>query len=72
MSLQTDAETIRDLANKIVQFEILRPIVQAGGQVTLFDNPDALVTLTAAQKQALLAVEDTWKSTIKSISAGWT
>lgn len=72
MSLQTDAETIRDLANKIVQFEILRPIVQAGGPVTLFDNPDATVVLTGAQKQALLAVEDAWKTTIKSISAAWT
>lgn len=71
MSLQTDAETVRDLAHKIVQFEILRPIVQTGGPVTLFDNPDAQVTLTASQKQALLAVEDAWKTTVKSITAGW-
>jgi hypothetical protein len=70
VSLKTDAETIRDLAQRIVAFEILRPNVQAG-TVILFENPDAVVTLSAAQKTALLAVEDGWKATIKSISAAW-
>lgn len=70
MSLQTDAETIRDLANKIVGFEILRPLVQAG-TVDLFDNPDASLTLSGVQKQALLAKEDGWKASIKTISAAW-
>lgn len=70
MSLKTYAETIMDLAGKIATFEILRAQVQAG-TVTLFDNSDATITLTAAQKQALLAQEDGWKTTIKTISAAW-
>jgi hypothetical protein len=70
VSLKSDAETIMDLASKIVAFEILRPKVQAG-TVVLFDNGDATVTLSAAQKTSLLAIEDSWKATIKSISAAW-
>ena len=54
-----------------MSFEILRPLVQAG-TVTLFDNEDADITLTSAQKQALLAKENAWKDEIKSISAAWT
>lgn len=71
MSLQSDAETIRDLADKIVRLEILRPIVQAGDPVVLYDNPDATIVLSAAQKQALLALENAWKQSIKTIAAAW-
>jgi hypothetical protein len=70
VSLKSDAEAIMDLAAKIVSFEILRPQVQAGTAV-LFDNGDAVVTLTAAQKQSLLAIEESWKASIKSISGAW-
>jgi hypothetical protein len=73
MSLKTDAEDIRDLADKIIQFEILRAkFVANGGQILAIpDNPDSAVTLTAPQRQALLAVEAGWQATIKSISAAW-
>jgi len=70
VSLLTDAQTIRDLAAKIVQYEILRPQVVAGN-VNLFNNEDANISLTAGQKSALLAQEDGWKATIKTISAAW-
>ena len=73
MSLQTDAETIRELANKIIQFEIQRAAFQAnGGKVRVIDGIDESdVTLTAQQRQTLLAVEATWQNTIKTISAAW-
>lgn len=73
MSLRTDAETIRELANEIIKFEIKRAELQANGGVILAieGDPNSGVTLTAAQKTALLAVEAGWQSTIKTISAGW-
>lgn len=73
MSLQTDAETIRELANEIVKFEILRAQLVANGGVlyAVEGDPNSGVTLTASQKQTLLAVEAGWQNTIKTISAAW-
>lgn len=73
MSLKSDAETIQDLAGKIANFEILRAkLVASGGSVQIVDgDPDTSVPLSAAQRQALLAVEDGWKQTIKTLAAGW-
>ena len=73
MSLKTDAETIMDLAQKIVSFEILKAKFVANGGVIFADpeNPDSAVTLTAAQKSALLALEAGWQTQIKTISAAW-
>lgn len=72
MSLQTDAETVRDLANKIVQAEIEKAkIVASGGVIFIGDNPDLPVTLTAGQKADALAVEVGWKATVKAITAAW-
>lgn len=72
LSLQTDAETVRDLASKIVQAEIEKAkIVASGGVIFIGDNPDLPVTLTAGQKTTALAVEAGWQSQIKAISAAW-
>lgn len=73
MSVKTDAETIQDLAGKIVGFEILKlQFVANGGKIEAIPgDPESAVTLTAAQKQTLLAVEDGWKATIKNLSAAW-
>ena len=73
MSLKSDAETVMDLAHKIVSFEILKAKFVANGGVVLADpdNPDSAVTLTAAQKSALLALEAGWQNQIKTISAAW-
>ena len=73
MSLKTDAETIRDLATKIIDFEILRAAFIASGGVVQLEpgNPDTAVALTVAQRQTLLAAEAGWQTTIKTISAAW-
>ena len=73
MSLQTDAETINDLLSKIIRFEGLRTqFQQGGGSVRLVEGMDeSSVSLSAAQKQALLAQEDAWKAAIKTIVAAW-
>lgn len=72
VSVQSDAATIRELARKIVQAEILKAqITSQGGAVFLDDEGDISVTLTNQQKQAALAVEDGWKQQIKTISAAW-
>lgn len=73
MSLRTDAETIRELANEIIKFEIKRAELQANGGVifAIEQDPNSAITLTAAQKTALLAVEAGWQNTIKTISAAW-
>lgn len=73
MSLQTDAETINDLLSKIIRFEGLRTqFQQGGGSIQLVPGMDeSSVSLSAAQKQALLAQEDAWKAAIKTIVAAW-
>ena len=73
MSIKSDAETIMDLAQKIVSFEILKAKFQANGGVIFADpdNPDSAVTLTAGQKQTLLAQEAGWQTQIKTISGTW-
>ena len=72
MSLQTDAETVRDLADKIVAFEVAKARLIADGNVVHpYDIPDLSITLTAAQKQSAVAVEDIWKQSIKTITAAW-
>lgn len=73
MSLQTEAEQVRDLANKIVLAEIKKAeIIANGGVIFLDEGHDLAVTLTPAQRQAALAVIEGWKQTIKNISAAWT
>lgn len=74
MSLKSDAETVADLAHKIVTFEILRQKLQANGGIIFAngDDPETAVTLTAGQKQTLLALESGWQTTIKNIAAAWT
>ena len=73
MSLQTDAEQIRDLAQKIIEFEIQRAVFVAnGGKVRVIEGiSESDVTLTAQQRQTLLAQEATWQTAIKNISAAW-
>ena len=73
MSVKSDAETIMDLCQKIVSFEILKARFLANGGVVLADpdNPDSSVTLTAQQKTNLLALEAGWQNTIKTISGAW-
>lgn len=73
MSVKTDAETIQDLAGKIVGFEILKlQFVANGGKIeAIHGDPESAVTLTPAQRQAILAVEDGWKQTVKNLSAAW-
>lgn len=72
MSLQTDAETLRDLAQKIVDFEVAKAqLGRDNSVVILYDNPNLTVTLTNAQKQAALAQEATWQASAKAITAPW-
>lgn len=61
-----------DRCQKIVSFEILKARFLANGGVIFADpeNPDSAVTLTAAQKQNLLALEDGWWTEIKALAAG--
>ena len=72
MSDKSDAETIMDRAQKIVSFEILKARFLANGGVIFADpdNPDTGVTLTAGQKQALLAQEAGWWTEIKTLASG--
>lgn len=72
MSAKSDAETIMDRAQKIVSFEILKAKFLANGGVIFADpdNPDSGITLTAGQKQTLLAQEDGWWTEIKALAAG--
>lgn len=74
MSLKSEAEAIRDLADHIVTFEILRlRFVANGGTIQAIEgDPDSAVTLTNPQKQALLAVEAGWQTQIKTIANSWT
>lgn len=73
MSVKSDAETIMDLAQKIVSFEILKAKFVANGGViyAVEGDPDSAVTLTAGQKSALLALEAGWQTQIKNLSAAW-
>ena len=71
MSLQSDAENIMDLCAKIINFEILRARLSQGSIQLVEGNPDTNITLTAQQKQALLAIESSWQTSIKAITATW-
>lgn len=72
MSLKTEAETIRDLCDEIIAFEMERNLlVKNEGTAYLHDNPKMAVLLTANQKQTLLAQEVTLQQQIKSISGTW-
>lgn len=75
MTLQQEAETLRDLADKIVKAEIRKAEIQAAGGVIYLDkeegSQDLPVTLTVAQRQAALAVIAGWQADAKAITAGW-
>lgn len=72
MSLKTEAETIRDLCDEIIAFEIERLLLaQSGGATYLRDNPKMAIVLTASQKQGLLGQEAALQQQIKSISGTW-
>jgi hypothetical protein len=72
VSLQTEAEAVRDLADKIVRAEIVRAQVTAsGGSIEINGNPDLVVALTVAQRQAALAIEAGWQTSIKTIASAW-
>ena len=73
MSVKSDAETIMELCSKIVEFEILKVAFVANGGViqAIPGNTDTNVTLTAQQKQAVLAVEAGWQTQVKAITTTW-
>lgn len=73
MSLQTDAEQVADYASRIIKFEILRAQFLANGGViqVVPGDPDTNVTLNNTQKNALLALEAGWQTSIKTIVAAW-
>ena len=86
MSLQTDAETIRALSEKISSFEVAKTFANAPGAVItlltvkitkpdgsfmVFDLNEMNIVMSAAQKTAAFAQESSWQSTIKTLSQGW-
>jgi len=72
VSLQTEAEQLRQLADQIVRAEISRDkITASGGTFFIDDNPDLPSSYTASQKQGALALEAGWKAAAKAITAGW-
>lgn len=87
MSTQSDAETVRDLADKIARFEQAKTlansagatvvldtikITNTAGTVLIFDVSEMAIAVTGSQKTAAFAQESTWETTIKNITSAWT
>lgn len=72
MSVRSDALTIIDLCHRIVAAEDLKQqFIDQGGIVYINSDPNFPLTPTNAQKQATLAAESSWQTSVKTISAAW-
>lgn len=70
MGLKADALTVADRASRIVMI-IQKAQDVLAGNVTLDDNPDLTVTISAAQRQAWLDKVQQLQAEIKAIAGAW-